>query len=163
MDDEEAIERIRLAWPLYGDQPSQELIALLVAAIEEHPSSSELWLLYGNLLLIWDDNPGYSTQQTIAVFRKVIELDPGCWEAYQEIGFLYDTFLDESRAAETAFRTAIALGGDENCYCGLARVLAQMGRKRESIDVLSASACPYSHLPAIAKLRTDIQRDLWKP
>lgn len=117
--------------------------------------------MYGNLLLVWDDNPSYSTDQTISVFRKVLELDPGCWEAYQEIGFLYDTYLDDFVAAEAAFRTAIALGGEVNCYCGLARVLAQRGLKHESLDVLSGSNCPFGHLAVVDELRAEIRNDVW--
>jgi uncharacterized protein HemY len=65
--------------------------------------------------------------------------------------------------AESAFRKAISVGGDAESYYGLARVLAELNRTDEALQLISDVECPYFDEPDLLMLRDEIASGMWCP
>ena len=156
-------EQIADAWPTGDEQPSAQLAALVQQALADFPTSSEVWVMYGDFLNISDadSEPDATLENVIAAYNKALELDPGCAEAHQELGFLHDLYRDDFEQSQELFRAAIALGAGADSYYGLARVMAQQGRQQEACDLLAPGNCPFASDPAIQELMGEIKAGMW--
>ena len=84
---------------------SNDSLRAVEIALQEHPHSVQLWCLRGTLIQL--DNGGdnvYQLDDALASYRKAIELDPGCAQAYEEIGHFHDAILDEPEQAQAYFQ-----------------------------------------------------------
>ena len=109
-----------------------------------------------------DDGCGYAAEDYLRCFKSALRCDPSNKEAYQELGYVLDTYFSDFGSAEKAFTRAIELGADHESYFGRARVLAQMGKADEAIDSLSENACPFHDHPTIQSLRSEILDGMWR-
>lgn len=158
-NESQLFEQIADAWPVEDEAPSPRLTELVRQALDEFPTSSEVWVMYGDYLNISDSeaNPDATVENAMAAYQKALEIDPVCAEAYQELGFLHDFYRDDMPAAEQAFRNAINFGADVDAYLGLVRVLFQQGRLQEALELLSPDNCPFADEPEIVELRQDLE------
>jgi Flp pilus assembly protein TadD len=136
LDENKLVERL---WRLMAERPATtaEAVNLSQAAVEQCPWSAELWYLRGMILDRCESLPNITKEDYRRCYERAIECDPGFADAYVELGYVLDTYYDDFAAAERAFRKAIALGSrGDDVYVGLARVLAQQGRKRSALRLL---------------------------
>lgn len=99
----------------------------------------------------------------VPYLRKATELCPDSCEAWESLGFALDNVENDATGAEAAFRRAISLGGGEWSFAGLARVLAEAGRREEALRLLSESECPYHSHEEVVLMRTEIKAGSWDP
>ena len=64
--------------------------------------------------------------------------------------------------AESAFRTAVALGGGPDAYAGLARVLSERGGNTTEILAL-LDGCVHATAPKVLAMRAEVEKGLWRP
>jgi hypothetical protein len=61
------------------------------------------------------------------------------------------------------FRKAIELGAGAGSWVGLARVLAEMGRREEALTLLAADTCPHASVREVVDVRGEIKDGRWDP
>jgi Flp pilus assembly protein TadD len=157
-------ERINEAIALVdsGSSAGWHTLAEVEDALRAFPSSSRLWNLRGDLILLDDEvDDHYTLEDALQSYRRAIELDPGFAEAYENIGYYHDVHEDAPEHAEAYFRQAVVLEGRCASYSGLARVLAEMGRHAEALDVLTPGNCPHWESDEIRAIRREIEDRLW--
>jgi tetratricopeptide (TPR) repeat protein len=140
-----------------------ELLALSREAVRRHPESAELWIMRGDVISFAPPDAGFPVDWPLKCYRKAISVDPCYARAYKAIGYHHDIWTENFRKAENAFRKSIALGADEDAYVGLARVLAETGRKDEAIDLLEPGHCEFYDDPDVQKMREEILKGEWDP
>ena len=163
MDTIHYINEIERLWPQPGQSPSKELVNVCLAAVAEHPESSELWYDLGIIMQRCDENHTFTAEDFLYCFEKAIKCNSKNGEALQELGYVLDVYFSEYERAEQAFKIAIKLGGQCESYLGHARVLAEMGKMDDAINSLSEDACPFHNHPDIQKLRSEILEGSWCP
>jgi hypothetical protein len=137
-----------------------EVFPLVEEALSEHPGSSELWCLRGDVIYC-SNGDVFDPEDILASYERAAELDPHCVEAYESIGSYHDVFTEDLPKAEEAFRKALTLGAGWVSVYGLARVLAQLDRRAEALALLSE---PIPGEGAdIADLRQEILSGVWEP
>jgi tetratricopeptide (TPR) repeat protein len=137
-----------------------EVFPLLDEALREHPASSELWCLRGDVIYFSHDDH-FHPEDMLASYERAAELHPSCAEAYESIGRYHDVFSEDLPKAEEAFRKALTLGAGWVSVYGLARVLAQLDRREEALSLLG-EPIPGEEAD-IADLRQEILSGLWNP
>jgi len=146
---------------LHGrNEAPPELFPLLVEALSEHPRSSELWCLRGDVIYFSMGAP-FEHQDILASYERAAELDPSCAEAYESIGRYHDVFSEDLPKAEEAFRKALTLGAGWVAVYGLARVLAQLDRRDEALRLLGDPV--QGEEPDLHELREEILGGVWEP
>lgn len=164
MTEEEYCDLVESQWPeKAGQEASRELIALVFEAVREHPYSSRLHIMKGDLIQLAADDVEIDLEEALACYQRAVELDPGSEEGWTEIGYFLDVVRDDPPAAEEAFRQAVALGGSVDSYAGLARVLAEQGREKEALAVLMPCECPWSEDARIREMKAEIEQGDWDP
>jgi tetratricopeptide (TPR) repeat protein len=158
-DEEVFLERIQGLLKSSKNVPPSAF-ALLEQGLSAHPQSAELWILKGELIQFSDKSP-FSLNDALQSYEQAVSIDPTNSEAYECIGTFQDTINEDFEKAEAAFRQALALGGGVRTYVGLARVLAQMGRASEAIDLLER--CPEQENEQLMQLRKEIADGIWSP
>ena len=161
METDRFLDEIARQWPQRGQSPSKELVELCLAALHEHPESSTLWYDLGTLMQRCGTDLGYTPEDYLRCYENAIKCHARNWEAYQELGYVLDNYFDEYSRSEQAFRKAIEFGAGAESYCGLARVLAQSGKIRDAIQVLSEQACPFHDNCEIERMRSEIAAGDW--
>lgn len=137
-----------------------EVFPLLEEALREHPGSSELWCLRGDVIC-FSNGDHFDPKDILASFERAAELHPSCAEAYESIGSYHDVFSEDLPKAEEAFRKALTLGAGWVSVYGLARVLAQLDRRDEALSLLG-EPIPGEERD-IADLRQEILSGAWDP
>lgn len=69
-------------------------------------------------------------------YRKALEFDPLCGEAYEALGYLYD-LDDDYEQSELMFRAAIDCTGGPDSFIGFARMLASQDKLLEAKAILT--------------------------
>ena len=124
------------------------------------PSSCRLWCLRGDLIQMQEDESQYQLADAMTSYKRAAEIDPACAEAQESMGYFYDVFEDDFEKAERALRLAIQNGAGANSYIGLARVLSQVGRKEEALDLLSS--CQHRDEEKVNEIRSEIEDGIWR-
>jgi hypothetical protein len=137
-----------------------EVFPLLEEALTEHPGSSELWCLRGDVIYFSNGNL-FDPEDILASYERAAEIHPLCAEAYESIGRYHDVFTEDLPKAEEAFRKALTLGAGWVSVYGLARVLAQLDRRAEALAFLG-DPTPGEERD-IADLRQEIVSGIWDP
>jgi tetratricopeptide (TPR) repeat protein len=146
------------------DEPMRiHLSDLIDRGLEEHPCSSRLWYIRGDLLQLLngqfsDDMP---FEEIVDCYSKSIMLNDN-FQAHESLAYLYDVYSSDYINAEMHFRAAINLGAQLPSYLGLARVLAEAGRSQEALDILKGALEKYADQDMIQTLMTEIQQGLWR-
>jgi uncharacterized protein HemY len=161
MDTDGFLDEIDRQWPQPGEPPSKQLVDLCLRAVREHPESSALWYDLGTIMQRCGDEYYYTRADYLRCYENAVKCDVGNWEAYQELAYVLDTYFDDYVAAERAFRAAIKVGAEAESYCGLARVLAQVGKTDDAINILSEGVCPFHSDSEVQKMRAEIVAGDW--
>ena len=160
MDENKLAKRL---WRLMAERPATtaETVKLSQSAVEQCPWSAELWYLRGMILDRCESLSNFTREDYRRCYERAIECDPGCADAYVELGYVLDTYYDDFAGAERAFRKAIALGSrGDDVYVGLARVLAQQGRRRSALRLLHRVASRKLS-DRIASMIHEIEEGIW--
>ena len=156
MTENEYIERIYDAWPDEDGATDSALLALADEAVHAHPSSAELWVMRGDLLVLADR--GRDARDS---YEASLSLAPCDVETLESLAYLLDVSFGDVSGAEACFRRAIDFGGSPDAYAGLARLLTESDRKSEAITLLDADACPFVHESQVIRMKAEILEGLW--
>jgi tetratricopeptide (TPR) repeat protein len=108
----------------------------------------------GDLIQMSVLEANYELADAAASYRQAVAVNPLFGEAYESIGYYYDVIEENFTVSETAFRKAVELKAGQNSYFGLARVLAEQGKREEVLQVLAPENCPFH-----SEFEIDILRD----
>jgi tetratricopeptide (TPR) repeat protein len=154
-------DRIRETLDAEGGASARNM-ADIEAAICEHPRSARLWELRGDVIqLLGEPLETYDLPEALRSYQHAVELDPQYARAHEAIGHYLDAVEDHPAQAEGWFRRALERGDSSSAWSGLARVLAQLGRRAEAIQLLES--CPQAADPAVQEVREEIERGEWDP
>src|SRR5947199_811122 len=131
MTESDYIGTIQRLWPA-KETEADEPLRLVEEGIIAFPRSPKLLCMKGDLIQLSDGND-YNLSDASACYERAASIDPSCAEAFESLGYFHDVVSGELERAESAFRTAIALGGGPDAYAGLARVLAERGGSTSEI------------------------------
>lgn len=171
MTEEDYIERIHDRWPAEGEDATQ-LISLAKAGVAAFPESAELQCLKGDLLQhrlfqteqVWEDNPKAekARAEILSCYERAVVLNPTLAEAYESIGYFYDTIENDVPSAEEPFEKAVELGGEADSHVGLARVRVQLGHDPDEV-IAWLEESPYADAPEVVELIEEIRNGDWSP
>ena len=108
-----------------------EALAAAQQAVKVDPNYVEAHVMVGTLLR-WDKG---RQSEAITAYETAIRLNPHSWQAYEELGEIFEQAKDEKRAEEI-FRKAMA--ADETGMAGrfnLGRMLVKQGRLTEAREL----------------------------
>ena len=128
-------------------------------AVEMYPESASLLCLLGDLILLTDVDD-YELIDARTSYERALQADANSAEANESLGYYHDVYEHDFVEAERYLRQAIALGGREYSYAGLARVLAETHRKSEALAVLDQCA---GASDSVDELREEIESGVWDP
>ena len=138
-----------------------EVLQLVEKSVAEHPQSAKLWCWRGDLIQRAALEANYELDDALKSYKRALEIDPSNAEAYESIGYYEDAIMSNPASAESSFRKAIELGAGRDSYYGLARVLAELNRNAEALEVISSENCPFSDTAEIEEIRTEIKEGVW--
>ncbi|MEE8311660.1 MAG: hypothetical protein V3R77_05340 [Candidatus Binatia bacterium] len=156
MTEADFIHTIREGWSVEG-RVTEALLLEAVEATRRYPESAQLWRLRGDLLRIVGPEQDPSDLGPLQCYEMAVTLAPHHAEIHQAIGDYYDACLGDLCAAERAFRMALDRGGSGATFTGLARVLAERGKKREALVLLSRERCPVASDSDVCSMREQIE------
>lgn len=164
MDELEYLEVLGNEWPGPSeDHASSRALALSAQAVREHPRSIRLLIVRGNLLLLAP--PGYeSSDSPVGCYRRAVIIDDTAAEAWEDLGYYYDSYEDEFDLAIEAFEQALRCGGGVDSIYGLARSLAQANRIGEALarlDGAIAGQLSDEDKRKLIELRQEIEEREW--
>jgi hypothetical protein len=160
MTESDYIQKIQKFWPV-KDTEAIEPLRLVEEAIVAFPLSPKLLCMKGDLIQL-SDGKAYDLSDAAACYDRAASIDPSFAEAFESLGYFHDVVSDDLERAESAFRTAIALGGGPDAYAGLARVLAECGRNMTEI-LAFLDGCVHAAAPKVQDMRSEVERGLWSP
>jgi tetratricopeptide (TPR) repeat protein len=143
-----------------GEAP-KEAMDLVEASLKKLPTSPALWVRRGQLIQLHDGSLPYTLEDSLKSFEKAVELCPTFAKAYVEIGYYLDAIAGDLPGAEAAFRRAVELDGGANAYEGLGRVLAQMGKTKEALELLER-CCLIDVDGRLAHIAEEIRAGQWR-
>lgn len=159
----EYIELLESQWPS-SKRASASIIQLAREATRAHSNSYRLRCMLADLLQLDGDIGSHAhDQEIINLYQSAMLLDESDFTAAESLGFFSDALLEDFDLAERCFRQAILLGAGGDSYAGLARVLAQQGRRAEALLLLHQDTCPVWSESSVAKMRMEIARGDWTP
>ena len=138
-----------------------EVLELMEKAVAEYPNSSKLWCWRGDLIQMASLEANYELDDALKSYERALEIDPSNAEAYESIGYYEDAIMSNPTSAESPFRKAIELGAGRDSYYGLARVLAELNRNTEALEVISPKNCPFYETAEIQEIKTEIEEGVW--
>jgi len=112
-------------------------LPLVEDALGHFPKSARLWCLRGDLHQTSRNGvPPRGVGPAIQCYRKAVELDPGCTDAWLAIARIGSFFTKTTKPVEESIRQAIALGAGPLPYLTLAWLLELTGRKTEAVATI---------------------------
>jgi tetratricopeptide (TPR) repeat protein len=154
------IQKLKSLLPKEGEVPV-EVLELMEKAVADYPDNDELWCWRGDLIQMASLEANYELDDALKSYKRALEINPSNAEAYESVGCYEDAIMSNPASAESSFRKAIELGAGQDSYYGLARVLAELNRNTEALEVISLKSCPYYETVEIQKLKTEIQEGVW--
>ena len=108
MSEAEYIAEFIKRWPrdLASNEPSEETILLVNRAVIEHPRSSKLWVMRGDLIQLIDFESSIPLKEAEKSYRKAIKTNPFNIEAYESMGYFLDAVMAKPRKAKRYFAKA---------------------------------------------------------
>jgi len=163
MTEAEYIQKVTEAKQLFRqDAHSPEPLRLVSEALVKYPNSAKLHCLLGDLIQLSDAFPEYELSDALKAYEKATVLDPTCPEAFEEIGYYYDAIDEDLEKSEAAFRRAVELGGGEQSYAGLGRVLVERGHPPSEV-VIFLKQSPCADMPKVREMCSEIEAGKWSP
>ena len=154
------IQKIKSLLPEEGEV-AVEVLELMENAVADYPDSAKFWCWRGDLIQMASLEAGYELDDALKSYERALEIEPSNAEAYESIGYYEDVIMSNSASAESPFRKAIELGAGRDSYYGLARVLAELNRTTEALEVVSSENCPYFETEEIQEIKSEIEEGLW--
>ncbi len=81
----------------------------------------------------------------------------------QSLGYFFDAVDERLDEAERMFRKALEFGAGAGSWAGLARVLAELGRREEALELLAHHRCPHANPRDVVDVRGEIEDGRWDP
>jgi len=107
---------------------NEEALLALEKAVELDPADSATVVNYGNALSNID-----RIDDAEKAYRKAIELDSQCWEAWAGLGNILVKFRKDSQGAEEAYRKALAVNSEDiDLLRNIGLLLWESGRAAEA-------------------------------
>ena len=154
------VDQFQALWPPKPDQlPSA--MRLAHRAMAAFPASPGLLCIAGDLLRMQENVTDEDIGKSLGFYEKAIEADPNWADALEELGHVYDIHHENFDRAIPCFRKAISLGAGWTAYAGLAKSLAQSGRRLEALEELSHTKCPFTDHALIQNVRDEINAGDW--
>ena len=116
---------------LQDGQAGRQVLDMVEDAVRLHPDSAELWCLRGDVILLADEDEGYSVDEAATSYLEANRLAPDDPEPLESLGHFYDAVMDDPREAEGFFRRALELGAGDSAREGLAEALEQLEGERD--------------------------------
>jgi tetratricopeptide (TPR) repeat protein len=160
LSESEYIQKIKSILPEDGEVAA-EVLELMEKAVGDYPSNVKFWCWRGDLIQMASLDANYELEDALKSYERALEIDPLNAEAYESIGYYEDAIMDNPTSAENSFRKAVEFGAGQDSYYGLARVLAQLNRSKEALEVISPENCPYYEKERIQEIRTEIEEGVW--
>jgi hypothetical protein len=160
VSDKDYIARIREAWPREGEA-GPELLHLAEEAVSKCRASPELWVMRGNLIQLSEQDSPYKLRDALLSYERALLVDSRCAEALQEIGYYFDVIDEDLPRVEAAFRRAIDCGGGEQSHVGMARVLAELGKRDEGERVLAKARTIFGATTGIQRMEHELGAGYW--
>lgn len=157
------VARLRKLWPRTGEKPTIELLLWITGCLYEFPRDAYLWHMLGLVVEIARRDEFCPYELSLECFHMAARCNRTWAEPYVEIGFLLDVYANDFDGAATAFRRAIRNGATAEAYAGLARVLAEQGRKSAAMRLLAKEKCPYWRSAQVRTMRREILDNEWNP
>jgi len=162
MTEEEYLSKLQEGLAEAAPVPSA-LLELSDEAVLNHPTSSQLWLLRGHLVQLGEGDPRWTVDDAVSSYESALALAPDDPEVHEALGYWYDVVDIQLERAACYFASALAKGGGRDSYLGMARVLAEQGKKSEALRVLEPGECPFQEEPEVRELFDAIQEGHWEP
>jgi tetratricopeptide (TPR) repeat protein len=86
-------------------------MALIDEAVRVFPRSAKLWVMRGDLLQLGPENSPYPLEESLASYKRALEIDPLFAEAWQSAAHFYDAVMADPQAAAPFFREFERLSG----------------------------------------------------
>src|SRR6266436_7336662 len=102
MTEQEYIVKLKSRWPVKGET-SLETLALADEAVRSYPKSARLWVIRGNLLELGSENCPLPLEESLACYKRAIEIDPEFAEAWEDAAHFYDAVLGDEQSAKPYF------------------------------------------------------------
>ena len=107
MTENEYIAKLRAKWPTEKEEEVQvclDHIALADEAVQHYPSSTQLWCIRGDLIQLGSADSPHELGEALSSYRRDLEIDPTCAEAYEEIGHFLDAVEGQLEEAKQCFK-----------------------------------------------------------
>ena len=161
MTESDFIEKIKAAWPRTVQASATEALRLVEEGLCAFPRSARLLCIKGDLIQL-SDGEQYELSDALRCYQQAADLAPESAEAFESMGFFFDAIESDPVRAESAFRTAVKLGGGPHTYAGLARVLSGRGHSDEEVLAL-LDGCPHAQAAPVQEMKSEIIKGMWKP
>lgn len=107
MKEEDYIEKLKSLWPTeQGIEASLDTIALADKAVEAYPFCAQLWCIRGDLIQLGPENCPHELGEALSSYKRAMEIDSTCAEAYESIGYFLDAVKGKHEEAEHYFKEA---------------------------------------------------------
>ncbi len=115
-----------------GSGITKATFALVDQSLQEHPCSSLLWCLRGDLIQRSDDSAGpYQLHDTLDSYKTAASYNPSDPEPWESMGHYFNAIQDDPAKPEPLFRKAIARGAGDAAREALEDVVAQLSSTLE--------------------------------
>ncbi|CAG0970752.1 hypothetical protein PHYC_01234 [Phycisphaerales bacterium] len=160
MDSDEAVDRLLEIIKANDYTPKAAEVASKFAG--QFSLDSEVLVLAGNVLYMvrLNGDKTVSRDGVWDAYRRAASADPMNGEAWLELGILSD-IEERFDDAEGYLRRSIELEPTDHGYAILARVLSQLGKQAEAIELIDS--CEFGDSPPVTEIRQEILTGQWEP
>jgi hypothetical protein len=150
------LQKVASLWPINPTKrASTAAYDLLIEAVRKYARSPHVWTLLGDLVQICDTPQGAPTPE--ACYKRALRIDGQHHDALVGLGFYHDVFSGDLGKARRYFRRALEVRRTTEARVGLARVLAQLGKEKESFALIGRLKAP-----AARQLAREIASGIWR-
>ena len=130
-------------------------------ALREYPESAVLWVALGDSLLAQEMCDRNVKDEAIRAFDRAIQVEPANAAGYEAKAWFIYAVLNDRRNSVRAFSDAIAKGGSDQAYCGMASALADEGREEAALEAAQQGLRKFPGSEALHGVISDIREGLF--